>query len=65
MNQHPLSVQWQLWIAAFGFFMQTLDTTIINTALPAIATLVRYWWQPRLLPALSSLSQPIARQTVY
>lgn len=37
MNQHPLSVQWQLWIVAFGFFMQTLDTTIVNTALPSMA----------------------------
>jgi EmrB/QacA subfamily drug resistance transporter len=27
-----------LWIVAAGFFMQTLDTTIVNTALPAIAT---------------------------
>ncbi|MGI4815303.1 MAG: DHA2 family efflux MFS transporter permease subunit [Janthinobacterium lividum] len=26
-----------LWIIATGFFMQTLDTTILNTALPAIA----------------------------
>lgn len=26
-----------LWIAAGGFFMQTLDTTIVNTALPSIA----------------------------
>ncbi|ANN71690.1 MFS transporter [Bordetella bronchialis] len=26
-----------LWIVASGFFMQTLDTTIVNTALPAIA----------------------------
>ncbi len=26
-----------LWIVATGFFMQTLDTTIINTALPSIA----------------------------
>ncbi|WP_016676364.1 MFS transporter, partial [Yersinia pestis] len=31
------SVRWQLWIVAFGFFMQTLDTTIVNTALPSIA----------------------------
>lgn len=27
----------QLWIVAFGFFMQTLDTTIVNTALPSMA----------------------------
>ncbi|OWT77478.1 MFS transporter [Achromobacter sp. HZ28] len=27
-----------LWIVASGFFMQTLDTTIVNTALPAMAT---------------------------
>ncbi len=26
-----------LWIAAVGFFMQTLDATIVNTALPAMA----------------------------
>ncbi|MGO4327701.1 multidrug transporter subunit MdtD [Cupriavidus sp. 2TAF22] len=26
-----------LWIVAAGFFMQTLDTTIVNTALPAMA----------------------------
>ncbi|MDU4094069.1 MAG: multidrug transporter subunit MdtD, partial [Pantoea sp.] len=31
------SVRWQLWIVAIGFFMQTLDTTIVNTALPAMA----------------------------
>ncbi|MFC0225152.1 MFS transporter [Serratia aquatilis] len=33
----PTSVRWQLWIVAFGFFMQTLDTTIVNTALPSMA----------------------------
>jgi len=27
-----------LWIVASGFFMQTLDTTIVNTALPSMAT---------------------------
>jgi EmrB/QacA subfamily drug resistance transporter len=27
-----------LWLVAVGFFMQTLDGTIINTALPAMAT---------------------------
>ncbi|KAA8998895.1 MFS transporter [Affinibrenneria salicis] len=37
MPQQPASVRWQLWIVAFGFFMQTLDTTIVNTALPSMA----------------------------
>ncbi|CUU24638.1 multidrug transporter subunit MdtD [Duffyella gerundensis] len=37
MNTQPATVRWQLWIVAFGFFMQTLDTTIVNTALPAMA----------------------------
>jgi EmrB/QacA subfamily drug resistance transporter len=27
-----------LWLAATGFFMQALDSTIVNTALPAMAT---------------------------
>ena len=31
------SVRWQLWIVAIGFFMQSLDTTIVNTALPSMA----------------------------
>ncbi len=34
MTELPSSVRWQLWIVAFGFFMQSLDTTIVNTALP-------------------------------
>ncbi len=37
MPEQSASVRWQLWIVAFGFFMQTLDTTIVNTALPAMA----------------------------
>lgn len=37
MTASPASVRWQLWIVAFGFFMQTLDTTIVNTALPSMA----------------------------
>ncbi|WP_211313961.1 MFS transporter [Brenneria roseae] len=37
MITQPASVRWQLWIVAFGFFMQTLDTTIVNTALPSMA----------------------------
>ncbi|AHG18997.1 transporter [Chania multitudinisentens RB-25] len=36
-TRHTASVQWQLWIVAFGFFMQALDTTIVNTALPSMA----------------------------
>ncbi|RWR01168.1 transporter [[Pantoea] beijingensis] len=37
MSTQPATVRWQLWIVAFGFFMQTLDTTIVNTALPSMA----------------------------
>lgn len=37
MDDLPSAVRWQLWIVAFGFFMQTLDTTIVNTALPSMA----------------------------
>ena len=36
MNAQTATVRWQLWIVAFGF-MQTLDTTIVNTAIPAMA----------------------------
>ncbi|WP_130830765.1 multidrug transporter subunit MdtD [[Erwinia] mediterraneensis] len=38
MSTQDATVRWQLWIVAFGFFMQTLDTTIVNTALPAMAS---------------------------
>ena len=31
------SLQILLWLVATGFFMQTLDSTIVNTALPAMA----------------------------
>ncbi|ROP62723.1 DHA2 family multidrug resistance protein-like MFS transporter [Enterobacter sp. BIGb0383] len=37
MTDLPSAVRWQLWIVAFGFFMQSLDTTIVNTALPSMA----------------------------
>ncbi|WP_312606607.1 multidrug transporter subunit MdtD, partial [Kosakonia cowanii] len=37
MNELPKQIRWQLWIVAFGFFMQSLDTTIVNTALPSMA----------------------------
>ena len=37
MSTLPASVRWPLWIVAFGFFMQSLDTTIVNTALPSMA----------------------------
>ena len=33
----PLSPRALLWLVAIGFFMQTLDSTIVNTALPAMA----------------------------
>ena len=30
-------VRWQLWIVAMAFFMEMLDATIVNTALPSMA----------------------------
>jgi DHA2 family multidrug resistance protein-like MFS transporter len=36
MNK-DLSLKAMLWIVAAGFFMQSLDTTIVNTALPTMA----------------------------
>ncbi|UXY17073.1 multidrug transporter subunit MdtD [Chitiniphilus purpureus] len=33
----PLTQRLLPWLVAVGFFMQTLDTTILNTALPAMA----------------------------
>ena len=33
----PSSPKVLLWLVAIGFFMQTLDATIVNTALPAMA----------------------------
>ena len=35
--QDDASNQRLLWLVAIGFFMQTLDATIVNTALPAMA----------------------------
>ncbi|VEA05564.1 transporter protein [Salmonella enterica subsp. enterica serovar Sanjuan] len=37
MTELPDNTRWQLWIVAFGFFMQSLDTTIVNTARPSMA----------------------------
>lgn len=37
MNRAASSNSPLLWIVAGGFFMQSLDTTIVNTALPALA----------------------------
>ncbi|WP_438268892.1 multidrug transporter subunit MdtD [Paraburkholderia youngii] len=34
----PRALTVMLWLVATGFFMQTLDSTIVNTALPAMAT---------------------------
>ncbi|SEA14982.1 multidrug transporter subunit MdtD [Paraburkholderia sartisoli] len=33
----PKTLTIMLWLVAIGFFMQTLDATIVNTALPAMA----------------------------
>src|SRR5690606_41892979 len=33
----PPSQRSLLWLVAVGFFMQTLDSTIVNTALPSMA----------------------------
>jgi EmrB/QacA subfamily drug resistance transporter len=33
----PKTLTPMLWLVAIGFFMQTLDSTIVNTALPAMA----------------------------
>ncbi len=37
MSQTKNSSNKLLWLVAIGFFMQTLDSTIVNTALPAMA----------------------------
>ena len=34
---NPAAPRFLLWLVAVGFFMQTLDSTIVNTALPAMA----------------------------
>ena len=36
-SQFQQSPRTLLWLVAIGFFMQTLDSTIVNTALPSIA----------------------------
>ena len=33
----PAQRKWLPWLTAVGFFMQTLDGTILNTALPNMA----------------------------
>ncbi|MFT7723085.1 MAG: multidrug transporter subunit MdtD [Roseateles sp.] len=37
MNADDRQLRILLWLVAVGFFMQTLDATIVNTALPAMA----------------------------
>ena len=41
MPNHPaldaITARWVPWVVAFAFFMQSLDGTILNTALPAMS----------------------------
>ncbi len=37
MNNEQKSLRVMLWLVGMGFFMQTLDATIVNTTLPAMA----------------------------
>lgn len=53
MTDLPGNVRWQLWIVAFGFFMQSLDTSIVNTALPSMAKSLGE--SPLLGPALGGV----------
>ena len=34
---NPAGKLWLPWLVAVAFFMESLDTTILNTAVPAIA----------------------------
>jgi MFS family permease len=34
----PEILRWLPWVVAIAFFMQSLDGTILNTALPAMAS---------------------------
>ena len=65
MNQTPthqaLAPEYRLLVllVSIGFFMQGLDTTIVNTALPAMAVSLNEdplqmhsWWWPMCLPLL-------------
>ena len=36
-DTHAVGPQGLLWLVAIGFFMETLDSTIVNTALPSMA----------------------------
>jgi len=78
MNQKAASHTALLWIVAVGFFMQSLDTTIVNTALPAIAhqlgasplemqaVIVGYTLTMALLtPASGWLADRFGTRTVY
>lgn len=38
VTQSASQIKWLPWIAGIAFFMQTLDATIINTAIPSLAT---------------------------
>ncbi len=38
---HPVSKTLLPWLVAVAFFMESLDTTILNTAVPAIAAALK------------------------
>ncbi|MGI4985780.1 MAG: multidrug transporter subunit MdtD [Janthinobacterium lividum] len=78
MRSTPSSNTALLWIVAIGFFMQALDTTIVNTALPAMAhqlgvsplamqpVVVAYTLTMALLtPASGWLADRFGTRTVY
>ncbi|WP_267845327.1 multidrug transporter subunit MdtD [Robbsia betulipollinis] len=78
MPSTPSSNTALLWIVATGFFMQALDTTIVNTALPAMAhqlgvsplamqpVVVAYTLTMALLtPASGWLADRFGTRTVY
>jgi len=70
--------RWLPWVVALAFFMQTLDTTILNTALPGMAralgehplrmqsTVIAYMLTVALLiPASGWLADRVGTRTLF